>query len=326
MTNKILIIDEFEPSLMEALRKANVTYEYAPYMTRDGLKKEISSYYGLIVRSKTKIDKEIIELGQKLLFIARGGSGMDNIDVALAEKKGIHLLHAAEANSNAVTEHTIGLIFNLLNNQTKSHIEIKNNQWLREENRGKELASITVGIIGYGHVGSKLANKLQNLSLQVLVYDKYKKGFGSDGIKECSLEEIQSQADIISLHIPLTQETKFMIDKDFIKNVKNPFYLLNTSRGKTVKLSDVFQGLHQNQILGFAADVLENEKINELNEEENEDFNNLLSLPNVIFTPHIAGWTKESYQGISMVLAEKIIKLLTKSEYFASEVLINLKN
>lgn len=326
MSNKILIIDEFEPSLMEMLRRSNISYEYAPYMTRESLKQNIGSYYGLILRSKTYIDKEMMDLGSRLLFVARGGSGMDNIDIDYAESKGITLIHAAEANSNAVAEHTLGLLLNLINNQSKSFNEIKNHQWHREANRGRELSSLCVGIIGYGHVGSKLAEKLQLLGCRVLVYDKYKTGFGTNFIQECTLQNIQEKANVISLHIPLTDETKYMVDRDFIDQIKNPFFLINTSRGKTVRLKDVNLALLDNKVIGFAADVLENEKISNLGTEDNEIFKNLLSQKNVIFTPHVAGWTSESYVGISKILGNKIIELLTKSEYFASEVLINLKN
>ena len=326
MKKNILIIDEFEPSLMEILREANISFEYAPYLDRAGLKEIISNYSGLVVRSKTNIDKEIIDLGDKLTFIARGGSGMDNIDSIYAKTKNIHCLNAPEGNRNAVAEHSIGFIIALITNLVKGNNEVNEGKWDREGNRGIELSSIKAGLIGYGNVGSLVAKKLNALGIKVLVHDKYKTGFGTELIKEVSLLEIKEVCNLISLHIPLTQETNSLVDTQFIDEMKNPFYLINTSRGEICKTTDLLYGLNKNKIMGLGLDVLDSEKKIKLSDIETSNLAVLKSNEKVIITPHVAGWTHESYQGISSVLANKIKELLTNSEYFASEVLINIKN
>ena len=325
MNKKILIIDEFEPTLMNLLREAKIPFEYAPYVTREDLILIIGDYSGLVVRSKTQIDKEIIDKGENLLFIARGGSGMDNVDEAYAKAKSIFCINAPEGNRNAVAEQTIGFLLSLICNISKGNQEVKNTLWDREGNRGIELSSMTVGIIGIGNVGKLVAEKLNNLGAKVLCYDKYKNHFQEDYIQEATLEEIKEKCNAISFHVPLTPETQSMLNLQFIDQMKNPFFLINTSRGQVVSSQDVITGLENNKILGVALDVLENEKINELNVYDKRVFDRLKEDSRIILTPHVAGWTKESYIGISKVLSDKIISLLNKSEYFANEVLINLK-
>jgi D-3-phosphoglycerate dehydrogenase len=326
MSNKILIIDEFEPTLMKMLRESHIPFEYAPYLNREGILDIIPEYSGLIVRSKTQIDKEVIDKGVNLLFIARGGSGMDNIDEAYANKKEITCLNTPEGNRNAVAEHTLGLILSLICNITKGNKEINENIWDREGNRGLELSSLKVGIIGIGNVGKQVAEKLNALGVNIFCYDKYKTEFKEDYINVSSLEEIKKQCNAISIHVPLTSETRNMVNEKFINQFDNPFYLINTSRGPVVNLQDVRNSINNKKIIGVGLDVLENEKIMELNDLELEILNDLKRSPNTILTPHVAGWTKESYIGISKVLGDKIISMLTKSEYFAKSVLINLKN
>jgi len=325
MNNKVLIIDEFEPTLMKTLREANIPFEYAPYLKREELIQIIQDYSGLVVRSKTEIDREIIDKAKKLLFIARGGSGMDNLDEAYAKTKNIYCLNAPEGNRNAVAEHTVGLLLSLICNISKGNDEINKNLWDREGNRGLELSSMTIGIVGVGNVGNLVAKKLHYLGANVLCYDKYKTDFNKEYIQECTLEEMKEKCNAISFHVPFTKETNGMFNNKFIDELKHPIYLINTSRGPIVHTTSLLKGLDENKVIGAALDVLENEKINELNEHEKQAFIKLQNHSNIILTPHVAGWSKESYIRISKVLSDKIISLLNKSEYFANEVLINLK-
>ncbi|MGB0850970.1 MAG: NAD(P)-dependent oxidoreductase [Bacteroidia bacterium] len=307
MSNKhqILIIDEVHPVLLELLSDFDV--RYLPKIGLDELEKELEWPGILVLRSKLRFTSEWIDKAPQLKLIGRLGSGMDNIDEKHAASKGIKLINAPEGNRNAVAEQTIGMLLSLLANINRSSMQVGDFIWDRKGNQGLELQNLTVGIIGYGNVGSTLAKKLFGFGCRVLAYDKYKSAFGSDYVTECSLNEIKEKSDVISLHVPLNDSSFEMIDKTFIEEVGKPFFLLNLARGSVVNISDIISGLESKRIRGAALDVLPNEKLDALSTKEREEFVYLSENENVILTPHIGGLTIDSYKKLAEVLGEKII-------------------
>ncbi len=305
---RFLLIDKVHPILIEKLAHVGIQCDYFENLTYQKALEIIASYEGIVVRSKFPVDKTLIDKATKLKIIGRVGSGMENIDVAEAERRNIICLNSPEGNRNAVAEHAVGLLLNLFNNITKANYEVKQSIWLREANRGIELKGKTVGIIGFGNTGSQFAQKLTSFECTILAYDKYKSGFSKDYIKEASLHEIQKNADIISFHVPLTSETQYYLNKEFIQSCSKSFYLINTSRGKVVNTVDLLEGLKSGKILGAGLDVIEYEDISFETPSFPPIFYELINLPNVIITPHIAGWTKESKVLLSEILADKIIQ------------------
>ncbi len=306
---KILIIDEVESLLISGLISANFEVDYLPQLSKEEICKCISDYEGLIVRSKILLTKELLLEAKKLKFIARAGSGMDNIDLEFATARKINCIHAGEANADAVGEHTIGMLLMLLNNLAIADKEVRNKIWNREANRGTELSGKTIGIIGYGNTGKSLAKKLNGFDVKVLAYDKYLQDYSDTNATEASMNEIYENAEIISFHIPLTNETRMMVDEKYLKNFSKKICLLNLCRGKILKLSALIEGIKAGKIIGAALDVLENEKLSTLNEQQQTDFDFLIDSKKVVFSPHIAGWTFESYRKISELLLEKITNL-----------------
>jgi len=303
---RCLIVDDVDHTLFLWLDKAGIQYEYQPEWLKEKCIEELKNYEGLIIRSKFKVDKKIIDSCSKLRFIGRAGAGVDNIDKEALKEKGIALFHASEGNRVAVGEQTKGMILALLNNITRANSEVKNKIWKREENRGYELASMTVGLIGYGNMGRETAKRLSSFGCKIIAYDKYRTNYSSKYTKQVSIEELKAKADIISLHIPLDNFSRGWVDQAFIESVKKPFWLINTARGEIVKLKDLVEALKSGKVRGASLDVLENEKLSTLTDEQNASFTALANNPNVILTPHIAGWTVESYRKISEVLGEKI--------------------
>jgi D-3-phosphoglycerate dehydrogenase len=303
---RCLIVDDVDHTLFLWLDKAGIQYEYQPEWLKEKCIEELKNYEGLIIRSKFKVDKKIIDSCSKLRFIGRAGAGVDNIDKEALKEKGIALFHASEGNRVAVGEQTTGMILALLNNITRANSEVKNKIWKREENRGYELASMTVGLIGYGNMGRETAKRLSSFGCKIIAYDKYRTNYSSKYTKQVSIEELKAKADIISLHIPLDNFSRGWVDQAFIESVKKPFWLINTARGEIVKLKDLVEALKSGKVRGASLDVLENEKLSTLTDEQNASFTALANNPNVILTPHIAGWTVESYRKISEVLGEKI--------------------
>jgi D-3-phosphoglycerate dehydrogenase len=302
----ILIIDEAHSSLLDELSEHEVTY--APHCTLDELSQLLVQTQVLVMRSKLTFDKDWIDKAPSLECIGRLGSGMDNIDEQYAQSKGIACFNAPEGNRNAVAEHTIGVLLSLLANIAKSAAEVKHYIWDRKGNEGIELAELTVGVIGYGNVGSQLAKRLKGFGCTILAYDKFKTGFGNEVVEECSLETLQKEADIISIHVPLNQSSKNMINDVFIEQVRKPFYLLNMARGSVVDTKAVVNGLKSGKIRGCGLDVFENEKLETLSTVQREMFDYLANNEKVVFTPHIAGLTKNSYHKLSIVLANKILE------------------
>jgi D-3-phosphoglycerate dehydrogenase len=273
-------------------------------------------YDGIVIRSKIKITKEIIDKATNLKFIARAGAGLENIDVIYAQSKGILCLHAPEGNRDAVGEHALGMLLSLFNNLCKANKEVREGKWIREGNRGVELMGKTVGIIGYGNMGSAFADRLKGFGVTVLVYDKYKKNFGTDFIIETSMKEIFEKADVISIHTPLTDETHYLIDDVFINNFKKNIYIINTARGKCLNTADLVKNIKSGKILGACLDVLEYEVVSFENLDVAnlpEPFQYLIKSDKVMLSSHIGGWTIESNEKIARVLAEKIEKVVALS-------------
>lgn len=309
---KILFIDSNHKLLHETLQQAGHICDLNYNWTKEEIENNIHLYDGIVIRSKIKITKEIIDKASKLKFIARAGAGLENIDVTYAESKGIKCLHAPEGNRDAVAEQALGMLLALFNNLFKANKEVREGKWIREGNRGVELMGKTVGIIGYGNMGSAFAERLKGFVVNVLVYDKYKKNFGTEFIKESSLEEIFKNSDILSLHTPLTDETNYLINDSFISKFSKNIYIINTARGKCLNTVDLVKNLKSGKVLGACLDVLEYEMVSfeSLNTKEfPEAFQYLIQSDNVVLSPHIAGWTQESNEKIAKALAEKILSL-----------------
>ena len=303
---KILITDSMHSSLFSMLEEQGWSYNYQPDYRRQDIIDALPDYDGLIIRSKTFVDEEVLVHAKSLKFIARAGAGLDLIDLQIVKERDIEVFHAGEGNRDAVGEHAVGMLLCLFNNILRADTEIRNGIWDREGNRGVEIMNKTVGIIGYGNNGGATAKRLSGFGCKVLAYDKYRDNYGDSFAEEASLERIMQEADILSLHIPLTEVTRYLINQDFIDQFSKPFYLLNLSRGEIVKLKAVVNGLESGKIKGACLDVLENEKIKNLTADQQGDFDYLISSDKVILTPHIGGWSHESYVRINEVLVRQI--------------------
>lgn len=306
---KVLFIDTVNPLLIQTLESANILCDTAYSKSKEEISTIIHQYDGIIIRSKFEIDKSFIDIAKKLKFIARAGSGTENIDVEYAITKNISCLNAAEGNRQAVAEHALAMILGLINNINQANQEVKKGQWNRESNRGTEISGKKIGIIGFGNNGNAFANLLRGFDVTILAYDKYKTEYGY----KADMETIYKEADFLSLHVPLTHETKYLVNDDFISKFNKPFYLINTSRGKCVDTKALAKSLENKKILGACLDVLEQEKMSfeKLATQNNTKYlTYLLKAKNVILTPHIAGWTKESDIKIAEILAQKIINQL----------------
>lgn len=304
---KILIADKLHSAFKEKAKRLGFQVDDHPEFTREQTIAAIHQYAGIAIRTKFSIDREIIDAAANLKFIARAGAGMDNIDEEYARTRGIACINAPEGNRDAVAEHAIGMLFSLLNNLRKGDIEIRNGVWDREGNRGFELKGKTVGIIGYGFMGMSFARRLQAFDVEVIAYDKYKTGFSDPFAKEVSMEQIVKHSDILSLHIPLTRETRQMVDEEYLIHFKKPIFLLNTARGEIVKTPAVLKAIKEGKILGAGLDVLESEKFPALKQQS--WYQDLIQNEKVLLSPHVAGWSVESYKKISDVLGEKLEKL-----------------
>jgi len=307
---KILIAEPIHPILKSKLIKAGFIVEDKPETDKSTLSNSIHKYEGLVVRSRFKIAEEILSNASKLKFVARAGSGIENIDQKYAHKNNITVINSPEGNAGAVGEHALGLLLGLMHKIEKSASEVKSGKWNRKANAGNELSGKTAGIIGYGNTGSRFAQFLSGFDVQILAYDKYKTGFAHGKVKECRLEEVFEQADILSFHVPLTEETRYMFCRDFLNNFQKQIYLLNTSRGEVVNTNDLLEALKNKRVLGAGLDVLEYEKHsfeNLLCDSQNTVLTELTQMPNVIITPHVAGSSEQSVFKIAEVLADKII-------------------
>lgn len=306
---KVVFIDTVHPILAERLSKLGYLCEDATNYNDLEVKETIKDAFGIVIRAKFKLDEYFLKSSINLGFIARSGSGLENIDLDYCNQHNIAVFNSPEGNRNAVAEHGLGMILSLFNRLNKGDQEVRKGIWNRNDNRGIELDGKTIGIIGFGNNGSAFAKKLEGFDCKVLAYDKYKKNFSNRNVNEASMEEIFTQAEVLSFHVPLTQETNQLFDEAFIEKFHQPFYLLNLARGKIVHTKSLVEGLKSGKVLGACLDVLEYEPsdfssffTNQLPEE----LRFLFQQQNVLFSPHVAGWTTESYYKLSEVLATKI--------------------
>ena len=305
---RILFIDRVHPSLINNLKKNYFVCDESYHLSKKKIEKIIHNYEGIIIRSRFIIDSNFIRKARNLKFIARAGSGLENIDVEFAESEDVKCLNASEGNRQAVAEHSIGMILSLFNNLNTADKEVRNGKWEREDNRGIELTEKTVGIIGFGNNGSAFANVLQGFGVKILAYDKYLANYHY----QSSMEKIYKQADIVSLHVPLTEETTYLVDDNFINNFEKDFYFINTARGKCANTKSIVKSLKSGKLKGACLDVLEYEKTSFEDLSKigfDDEMQYLINSKKTILSPHIAGWTIESNVKIAKILTEKILDI-----------------
>lgn len=304
---KILLLDKNHPLITEQLLAKNFVLEEDFTSSYDEVCHKIENYDGIIIRSRIPLDKNFLEKGKNLKFIARVGAGMENIDIPVAEELGIQLINSPEGNRDSVAEHVVGMLLILMNRLFIASQEVKNGIWKREENRGDELLGKTVGLIGYGNMGKATAKRFSGFGCKVIFHDILP-GLSDEYATQVSLEELKQSADILSLHIPLTSETHYLVDEKFISAMEKDFYFVNTARGKNVETKYLVENLKSGKIKGACLDVLEYEKASFENlETENEDLQYLLESEKTIVTPHIAGWTHQSKEKLAQVIVDKIV-------------------
>ncbi len=310
---KILIIDEMHPSILPLLEEIGHSADYRPDIKREEILEILGDYEGLVIRSKTPLDKALLEQGTYLKFIARAGAGLEKIDLDYVENRGIQLFHAAKGNRDAVAEQAIGGLLALFNHLLKADQEVRKGIWDREGNRGIELKEKVVGIMGFGNMGKAFSKRLAGFGVRTISYDKYKSSFGTDQVEEVSWETLRNDSDVLSIHVPLTPETRGYFDDEVFSSFAKPFWLINTARGEVIPFKSLNNALDSGKVLGVVLDVLENEKFQTFSDEQKEEFEKLAKRENVIFTPHVAGWTFESYEKINQVLVKQIQKAFSES-------------
>ena len=311
---QVLITDDCHPLLKDGLIRQGYSCNYQPEISLELTTRIIPDYEGLIINSKIIVDRAFLDKAERLRFIGRLGSGMEIVDREYAALKGVAVLSSPEGNRNAVAEQALGMLLALANNLIRADREVRQNVWRREANRGFELSGKVLGIIGFGHTGSQFARKLAGMEMKVLAYDKYKTDYAGEmtWVRETNIDELMQHADIISLHLPLTEETKHVVNKTFIDRCKPGFILLNTSRGSCVKTSDLVTALESGRVGGACLDVFENEKPATFGDAERSMYARLHALDNVVLSPHIAGWTHESKRRLAEILLEKILTQLNR--------------
>lgn len=310
---KILLLDKNHPLITEQLTAKAFSLVEDFTSSYDEVLAKIDGYDGIIIRSRIPVDQKFIEHAKNLKFIARVGAGMENIDVAFAQKSGVELISSPEGNRDAVAEQVLGMLLILMNRLFISSQEVKNGIWKREENRGEELLGKTVGLIGYGNMGKAVAKRLSGFGCKVIFHDILP-NIADENATQVTLEILKKEADILSLHLPITDETRYLVNKKFISEMAKNFYFVNTARGKNVNTKDLVQAIKNGKVKGAALDVLEYEKSSFENlDGENEDLQYLLNSEKVIVTPHIAGWTLESKEKLAQVIVDKILRKFPQS-------------
>lgn len=307
---KVVFLDTVHPVLEDRLTAAGFACVDVTHEPKEQCKEVVRDAMGIVIRSRFPMDEDFLTHAQQLKFIARSGAGMENIDEAYCLQRGIQLFNAPEGNRNAVAEHALGMLLSLFNNLNKADREVRSGVWDREGNRGIELDGRTVAIIGYGNNGQAFARKLSGFDVRLLVYDKYKTGFSLGQVEETDLDTIYREADVVSFHIPQNEETLFWADAGFFKRFAKPIYLINLSRGKIVRIADLLEAMDAGRVAGACLDVLEFEKSsfeNLFDGDMPEAFQKLLASDKVILSPHVGGWTHESYFKLSDVLADKVL-------------------
>jgi D-3-phosphoglycerate dehydrogenase len=307
MKAKVLITDSVHKVMIENFEANHFEVDYQPSISVSEVFELIDQYTMLVINSKIIVDKAMIDKATNLKVVGRLGSGKEVIDLDYAKEKKILFHNSPEGNRDAVAEHAMGMLLSLMHLINQASAELREGKWLREKNRGTELKDKTVAILGYGNTGMEMAKRLKGFGVRVLAYDKYKVDFSDEFVIESSMQEIFESTDIVSLHLPLTNETEYLVNKDWIKKFKKPFYLINTARGKIIRTSDIVEALQKGSIIAAAFDVLENENIASFTSEETMMFETLVAMNNVILTPHVAGWTFESKYKLASYLSEKMI-------------------
>lgn len=303
---QITLIDSFPDEFIHALSELPVQVRYEPKAQREQILPWLGDTEVLILNSKIRVDREAIDAAPKLRRVIRAGVGMDHIDVEYLAKKGVSAHNTAGANADSVAEQTVGMLLALRHHLNRADRQVRQFEWKREPNRGIELSGRKVGIIGYGHTGKAVARRLSGFRPRVLAYDKYLKGYGEIYAAQASMEQIFQQAEVVSLHVPLTEETREMVNEDFLGRFVQPIYLLNLARGPIVHLPSLLTAVKEGKVLGAALDVLPNEKFDQLSAEERKIYQQLFEREEIIFSPHIGGWTFESRQNINQRIIELV--------------------
>jgi len=310
-TTRILITDEVHPILIDQLRSHGFDVDYRPTISYEETRQIIPDFEGLVINSKIQCDKNFMDLGRRLEFIARLGSGREVIDQEYAVLRNLKIFFSPDGNNNAVAEHALGMLLALANQLCRADWEVRQKLWQREARRGWELRGKTIGIIGFGYTGSQFAKKLSGMEMQVMAHDKYLTRLDTivPYVKESSREEIQNQADIISFHLPWSEETHHYCNYEFLNECKRGVILINTSRGRVIDTPDLVDSLETGQVGGACLDVFENEKPDRFTDIEESLYQRLYQMKQVILSPHIAGWTRESKVNMARILLEKILAL-----------------